>query len=170
MTCTDVSQESLNICKQKIPDASCIKVEPTEKKLPAGSEVFDLLLCIEVAPVIQEDWFIDEAYRVMNKNSTAILMCWNRLSLRGFFVLLKDSFRIKGKHDEGYYKRSYPEWKSKFETKGFKIIKETGFCWFPFSRESNSRFIPYFVALERMLGLRKIIRFSPWVILVAKKR
>jgi len=109
MTCTDVSQESLNICKQKIPDASCIKVEPADTVLPVNKEEFDLLLCIEVAPVIQEDWFIEEAYRVMTKDSTAVLMCWNRLSLRGLFVLLKDSFGIKGKHDEAYYKRSYPE-------------------------------------------------------------
>lgn len=167
--CTDVNQESLNILKQKIPYALCIKVEPTETKLPVNNNHVNFLLCIEVAPVINENWFIDEAYRVLTNNSITVLMCWNKLSARGLFYLIKELIGFKGRHSEDYYKRSYTEWKSKFILKGFTIIKEVGFCWFPFSRESNSPLIPFFTKIEKILGLRKIIRFSPWVVLIARK-
>jgi ubiquinone/menaquinone biosynthesis C-methylase UbiE len=170
MICTDVNQESLNACKEKIPDAECIKVNPTDVTLPVDSNTVKLLLCIEVPPVINEDWFINEADRVLKKEGIAVLVFWNILSLRGLFIKLKTVFRKINRDELVFYKRRYYEQKKIYKRMGFEIIKEVGYCWFPFSRNSNSKLIPFFVYIEKFLGLRKITFFSPWVVTIFKRK
>jgi hypothetical protein len=68
-----------------------------------------------------------------------------------------------------YYKIAYPIWRKKLCAKGFRMVHEEGCCWFPFRRASNSVFVPYFIWLEKVLGLRKLAAVSPWIVFIAQK-
>jgi SAM-dependent methyltransferase len=166
MTCTDIDEGILAICKQRIPTANCILVNPHDVQLPLASESVDLILCVEVNPVIQSSWFIDEAFRVLGNGKLVVGLSWNMLSLRGLFSHMVDLLR--NGHD--WYKTVYPFWRRKLRDVGFHILYEEGFCWFPFHRASDSVLVPFFVALEEKLGLRKLAAISPWILFVAQKQ
>jgi len=165
MTCTDVDDEVLRLCEKRIPTAKCILAAPNDRKIPCLSNSIDLLLCIEVAPVIQSDWFLGESFRVLRGNGVMICVFWNLLSLRGLFahtrVILSGTF--------DYYRLAYLSWKKRLLGAGFCTRHEEGYCWFPFRRDSNSSLVPYFTNLEQRLGLRKLSVLSPWVSFVAQK-
>lgn len=165
MICTDINDSALAICKRRIPTANCILVKPDEKNLPCESDSVDLLLCMEVAPVIQADWFISEAFRVLENDGIIVGVFWNLFSFRGLLAHTRSCFT--GNFD--FYKLSYNSWRMKLLSGGYSILFEEGCCWFPFGRASNSIFIPYFVCLEKWLGLRKLVSISPWVVFIAKK-
>lgn len=166
MVCLDVNDEVLKICKKRIPEATCILVKPTDNKIPYANDSVNLLLCVEVAPVIQSDWFINEAFRVLQNDGLIVGVFWNLLSFRGLFSHIKTSFA--GGFD--YYKIAYRSWKYDLSISGFRILHEEGYCWFPFSRASNSAFVPYFTRLEKKSGLRKLPDLSPWIAFIAQKR
>jgi hypothetical protein len=64
---------------------------------------------------------------------------------------------------------SYSKWKRRFLRAGFMMLHEEAFCWGPFSRESNSRFVRGFAKVERAVGLDRITRWGPWILFVARK-
>ena len=165
MTCTDVDEKALAACQERIPTANCILVKPDDRRLPCDSESVDMLLCIEVAPVIQSDWFASEAYRVLANDGVVVGVFWNLLSFRGFLAHARSS--LAGRFD--FYKRSYPAWRREFTSGGFSVVYEEGYCWFPFSRASDSKFVPAFVRIERWFRLRRLISVSPWIVFIAKK-
>jgi len=165
MICTDIDEQTLEICKKRISKANCILVHPNDTKIPCASGSVDLLLCIEVAPVIQTDWFINEAFRVLQNDGLVLGVFWNLLSFRGLFAHMTASFN--GNFD--YYKIVYPFWRKKLSKRGFVMLYEEGYCWFPFRRASNSVFVPYFTRIEKRLGLRKLTALSPWIVFIAQK-
>ena len=165
MTCTDINEKTLAICKERIPTANCILVKANDNTLPCESESLSLVLCIEVPPAIQAKWFPYETFRVLQKDGLIVGVFWNRFSLRGLIAHIKSIFT--GSFD--YYKFSYLFWKKRVQCGGFTFIHEEGYCWFPFSRTSNSAMVPFFVSLEGFLGLRKLPLISPWVVFVAQK-
>ena len=166
MICTDINEESLNRCKAKLPDALCILVDQNDTRIPCPPNSLNLLLCIEVAPVINSDWFIDEAFKALKNDGILIGVFWNFLSFRGMFGYIY-SYLTKGYN---YYKFSYPIWKKKVQKKGFVFLYEEGCCWFPFSRESNSPLIPFFTSFEKKMGLTKLIPISPWIVFIIQKK
>ena len=163
--CTDIDGKSLALCKKRMPTANCILVRPDENKLPCESGSVGLLLCIEVAPVIQADWFAGEAFRVLQNDGLLVGVFWNRLSLRGYFSHMRST--LKGDFD--WYKISYPLWRRMLLSSGYSLLYEEGYCWLPFGRASNSIFVPFFVRLEKYLGLRKLASISPWIVFIAQK-
>ena len=165
MTCTDIDEQSLDFCSKRIPAAECILVDPDDEGIPAESKSMGLLLCIGVPPVVQSDWFVPEAFRVLDNNGLMVCVFWNLLSIRGIYRHIKASLR----GDFDYYKFSYPFWRRKLRERGFSIIHEEGFCWFPFHIDSNSSLVPFFTLLEKRIGLRKLAALSPWIVLIAKK-
>lgn len=92
MTCIDIDQKPLNFCQKRIRDAQCILVSPNESRLPCG-EGMDLLLCLKVVEVIQSDWFIDEAFRVLNTGGLLVGVFYNLLSFRGLYYRLANALR-----------------------------------------------------------------------------
>ena len=164
MICTDIDEKTLAMCKERLPTASCILVRSDENKLPCESESIGLLLCIEVFPVINSDWFICEAFRVLQNGGLVVAVFLNLLSLRGLFVHTRSLFRgIR------YYKFSYPSWRKRLLSNGYSILYEEGFCWLPFSRASNSSLVPDLVHIEKWLGLRKLTLISPWIVFIIQK-
>lgn len=166
MVCTDVNEKVLKICQKRIPTANCILVNPDSTKIPCESNSLSLILCIEVAPVIQSDWFINEAFRTLKNNGLIVGVFWNLLSFRGLFVHLKDSISSRSE----WYNITYRFWKKDLLNKDFSILYEEGYCWFPFPRDSNSVFVPFFTQLEKRMRLHKLSTFSPWIAFIAQKK
>jgi len=165
MVCTDVSAEALSICRRRVPDATCILRGPEERTLPSPSGSVGLLLCIEVPPVMDSDWFVPESARVLQRGGLLVAVCWNLLSGRGLFCRARAALR----HDGDYYRTAYLTWRRSVKRSGFRVLREEGFCWFPYRRNSNSAFVRLATTLERRLGLRKLTPLSPWVVAVLQK-
>ena len=164
MICTDIDPKTLAICQQRIPTAHCICVDPDSQEFPCETSSVKLMLCVEVPTVLISDWFIEESFRCLQPAGVVLGVFLNRRSLRG---LLK---RWSPNRDHSsYYNSAYSQWRSKFVNRGFTMVHEEGICWFPFRRDSNSRFIPAAVSLERKLGLRRLTSISPWIVFVAQK-
>jgi SAM-dependent methyltransferase len=167
MTCIDVNEEALVACKHRIPSARCILADPRDHTLPLNSGSLSLILCIEVAPVIESDWFISEASRVLKTEGILVGVAWNRTSWRGLYAWLEG---LQGKTAKaGYYTRSYGAFRRELLDNGFLPVEEEGYCWEPFPRTSDSRLIPWFTGLGPLLGLNRVVGLSPWVGFVARK-
>ena len=165
LTCTDINPTVLDICRSRVPEAELYLVRPDDRTLPCDSESIDLLLCVEGDVVMQQDWILPEAIRVLRSGGLMVSVIWNRHSWRG---ILGHTVGTRTKKID-YYRFSYPEWRSRFQDAGFELIFQEGFCWFPFGRSSDSILVPVCTKLERLLGLRSIWTFSPWISLIARK-
>ena len=166
MICTDIDPDTLAICQKRIPQAKCILVGIEDETLPCESESLRLLLCVEVNLVIPSDWFISEAFRVLQDGGLIVGTFTNKLSLRGYFSNLVSL--MKG--ISASYTVTYPSWRNKFCSQGFKMVHQEGICWFPFSRDSNSPLIPILTQTEYYLGLRRLPSLSPIIVFLAQKR
>lgn len=167
MTCTDVDPASLETCQLRVPGARCVLVDRLASSLPCRDHSVSLLLCLEVFPVIDSDWFLHEANRVLANHGVLIGITLNRRSMRGLFVRLK---RYLNQTGHAHYSRSYTEWKQAAKHEGFTLRYERGYCWFPLGRASDSAWTPVFAAIERRLGLSQAVTLSPWVVFVAQKQ
>lgn len=165
MICSDINSQALTICQQRIPTATCILARPEDRTLPCADNSLGLLLCIEVPPLSYAEWFFREAVRTLEDDGVLVIVTWNALSLRGLFTRARE--RLFG--GLNFYRTTYPFWKDRVAVSGLRIVYEEGFCWFPFYRESNSRFVPYATAVEQRLGLRRLTTISPWVVAVLQK-
>lgn len=166
----EIDKKSLEICQRRLPNAKCLLVSTQNKHLPLPDNSADLLLTIEVIPVIHSDWFYEEAHRVLDKDGILVGVLHNKHSLRGFLFNLYRVFKDKPSEYNDSYRKSYRYYTELMEKTGLEILYDIGFCWFPFGRFSNSPFIPFFVFLERILKLNKILALSPWIAFIAKKR
>jgi SAM-dependent methyltransferase len=167
MTCIDVNPKTLAACQQKVPAARTVLTSSQDETIPCEPDSMNLLLCVEVAPVINSQWFLSDAKRVLRENGILLCVCWNRASLRGIVSRFKE--RLAPTSGTVFYRRSYSDWRKDLNRVGFEPIHEEGFCWAFFGRMSNSPFIPLFTKLERLLHLHSLTRFSPWVIVIARK-
>ena len=164
VTCTDVDADVLTLCGERLPEAQCVLVSPEDTTLPCGNGTISLLLCVEVHSVIDSDWFMGEARRVLRPNGIVVGVLLNRTSLRGLFVRAKRFLGVA----QNLYRWRYRDWHERMRQAGFQIQYTEGFCWFPLSRASNSVLTPVFAGIERALRLRRIRRCSPWVVFVAR--
>jgi SAM-dependent methyltransferase len=167
MTCTDIDPHALAICHQRVPTAHCVLVSSESTTLPCTSETINLLVCLEVFPVIESEWFPREAIRALAPGGVLVGVAQNAMSLRGVFVRARQFLTRDPKR---FYNLSYAELRQRLRTSGFDFILERGYCWFPLSRESNSALTALFIRLERLLRFDRQTAISPWVIFIAKKR
>jgi len=166
MTCTDVDAQTLKLCQSRLPEASCILVEPESERIPCETNSVKLLLCVEVPPVVKSRWFPQESQRVLTEGGLVVGVFFNLISWRG--LLAHATAPMRGSYD--FFELSYRAWKKKLCAKGFSMVQERGFCWFPFRRSSDSGLIPSFVRMERNLGLQNLPELSPWVVFIARKQ
>jgi SAM-dependent methyltransferase len=167
MTCTDLNPDVLNECHRKVPNANCILANATDRTIPCDSGSLSLLLCIEVAPVIESEWFVSEAARVLRDDGVLVGVACNKMSGRGLFIRAR--YKALGSKSGEFYQSSYHTFKRKLRRAYFNIVYEEGFCWGPFGRTSNSPLIPFFTRLERLLRLNRLITVSPWIAFIARK-
>ena len=165
MICTEVDGEALALCRQRLPDAQCVLVRPDDTTLPCPTNSIRLLVCIEVPPVIESDWFLPECARVLEDGGVVVGTFFNLISIRGFTLHLKAA--VAGGTD--YYRSAYAHWRKKLRAHHFCLHKEEGYCWLPFRRNSDSWLVPWGVRLEQNLRLGKLPFLSPWLTFVAQK-
>jgi ubiquinone/menaquinone biosynthesis C-methylase UbiE len=172
LICTDVKQSSLDICQQRVPAATCILANQNGSTLPCDTESMGLVLCIEVEQAIYADWFIDEAFRVLQKGGVVVGVFFNALSYKGLIYRIIPSFRARVRARNTYwygYPLSWPVWRKRLCERGFTLIQEEGYGWLPFRVNNNSVLVPVAAQIERYLGLRKLVSLSPMVVFIAKK-
>lgn len=160
--CTDVDEKVLRICQNRLPEARCILVKHTDTALPCSSNSLKMLVCIEVWQLGNQDWLFGEAQRVLEMGGLFVITCANRLSWRGLYSV------VRGVADK-WYPGTYLECKRKLRKRGFSVLRETGYAWFPFSRLSNSRWVPLCIRIEQFLCLRHLTTLSPWIAVIALK-
>ena len=147
--------------------ARCVVVDPRSTTLPCESGAMQLLLCIEVQPVVHSEWFLREAARALAPGGVMVAVYWNSLSLRG--AVAKRVSRLRARSPHPCYRQSYHRWRCALRDHGFRVLSERGLCWFPFGRGSDSRLVPFAVRLEHGLGLARLPALSPWVVVTAQR-
>ena len=170
VTSTDIDRESLDVCEHRVPSAKCLLVEPNATMLPAESGSLGLLLCYEVFTVVHERWFLDEVARVLAPGGVFVAVVSNRSSHRRF--LWEAANRGRPEEDINglpMYSRTYGSWRQQLRDNGFVTVAEEGFCWMPFSRQSDSHLVEPLNKVERILNLQHLPTLSPWVCAVMAK-
>ena len=162
MIATETNRQALQLCQERNPNVHCIHVREDVCTLPVDTASIDLLLCVEV-PVIDHDWFLWEASRVLKPGGIFVGSFMNLLSWRGIAANLKSKLSNK----QPFYTRSYFSFRRSLRRTGFQIRTGHGYCWAPFGRHSDSRLVPLATALEQGLGLRRCLVFSPWIAFTA---
>lgn len=134
-------------------------IQADARALPLKAGFADAVFSMEVVDYIPElDQVLNECSRISKKGSGLIFSFGNQSSL-------KSKIRnMQGKN----YMHSYKGAILDLNKTGYKIIRKKGFNWLPFNRTSENKLIPFLGKLERICGLRKIVRYSPWVLINAK--
>jgi SAM-dependent methyltransferase len=167
VTASDVDPDAVQSCAARNPAAQCVLVREDDRRLAADDRSVSLVLCIEVLPVVDSDWFLPEVRRVLVPRGRLVTIAWNGTSLRGKVANAVSRIRHGAPHP--FYGTPYRVWRQRLEDAGMRIDTVRGLCWFPFGRASDSRMVPVAAALEQRLGLSRLTAFSPWVLVTASR-
>lgn len=127
------------------------------RRVPLQGEVFDAVFMIEVLDYIPElETAFSECYSMLKHGGSLVVSFGNKSSLKSIFK-------------EKIYQHSYSQVLRRLNHAGFEIKKKIGYNWLPFSRISEIPFIPLLARIEKLFGLRRVCRFSPWVLVYAIK-
>jgi SAM-dependent methyltransferase len=155
--CVDVKEEAVELCRD-------------DSSFPVADSSVNLLLVYEVPPVTNSPWFASEAARVLEPGGMLVCTITNPASIRAAVyracTLVSASRRRWLITYEG---PTFQGVRRDLEEHGFNLLFKEGLGWAPFNRHSDSRLIPYFTWLEQVVGLRRLVRFSPLVVVVAGK-
>jgi SAM-dependent methyltransferase len=162
----DVVERLLAVCAWRIPDARLCLVSPTSTQLPATDASIRLLLAFEVPAVTQALWFPSEARRVLEPCGALVFTYHNPCSWRG--LIARPRFLLDPRRRGLSYRgSSYRRFRKQLRLQGFRLVHQEGIGWIPFTVRSDSSFVPPFAAIERALGMRRLVTFSPTVVGVA---
>lgn len=154
----DIEPTSLKRLKLKNKAVSIIQADG--RKIPLRANMLDAIFAIEVLDYIPElDQVIAECYRILKPNSSLFLTFGNKSSLKSKLRAMRGNL----------YRHSYREVAQSMQKTSFKVKRKMGYNWLPLGRMSENPMIPLLAALERIFGLRKAVRFSPWVMVQAEK-
>jgi ubiquinone/menaquinone biosynthesis C-methylase UbiE len=154
----DIDCYSLKRLKRKNRNVHIIQADA--RKLPIKNEVFDVIFMIEVLDYINElQTAFVECKRALKPSSSCFLSFGNKSSIKS---------KIKQTRGQAY-RHSYRNVVKCLNTSGFEIKKKTGYSWILFGRTSENKLLPVLAKFEKYIGLRKIPRFSPWVIVHVTK-
>ena len=159
VTSTEIGADKIAGCQANNPEANCVLVSPDDNRLPVDDNSMDMAVSIEVQ-VNDFDWFVPELRRVLRDGGIAVFTLNNRSSYRGCLA----NFKSWLKKDEVFYPRSYRNMCNQLAECGLEIIAANGFGWFPFGRFSNSSLVPLATKIENLMQLRRLVRWSPWVV------
>jgi SAM-dependent methyltransferase len=168
MTCLDVDGHALAVCQRNVPGATCVLNDADNNGIHLPSASAKLALCIEVIPLIEADWFVAEVHRILSRRGILVGVYINGRSLRGLAWRMKHRL-LNHYNGVQFYRSCYSAWKSRLLATGFELLHEESCCWGPFRRDSNSPFVPACARMERALGLHRVVKWSPWVVFIARK-
>ncbi|MEJ5326844.1 MAG: class I SAM-dependent methyltransferase [Candidatus Bathyarchaeia archaeon] len=154
----DLDLYALKRLRLKTQDVAVVLADA--RFIPLKNSVADNVIMIELLDYVENSEApISECARILKDAGAIFLSFGNKSSLKG---------RIKGFSGKSY-RYSYQDILRVLKAEKFKIVEKMGFNWLPFGRDSNNPAIYLFAKGERILGLRKLARFSPWVIIQAVK-
>ncbi len=154
----DIASYGLKRLKLKAKDASVIQADA--RKIPLKDEVFDAIFMIEVLDYIPEaEAALMECHRTLKSTASLVLSFGNKSSLKA------NLRQLRGKS----YMHSYGVVMRFLSQTGFTVKRKMGYSWLPVGRTSESRLVPFLAVIEKIFGLRRIPRLSPWVIVHAEK-
>jgi ubiquinone/menaquinone biosynthesis C-methylase UbiE len=154
----DIDSYSLKRLKAKNRQVNIIQADA--RKIPLKDGVLDVAFMVEVLDYIPElDISLIECNRTLKKDGVCVLSFGNKSSYKARLRKTSDKFYI---HSYGSVMRTMPK-------TGFRVKRKVGYSWLPFGRVSQSRFIPFLAWLEGAFGLRKLVRYSPWVMMYLVK-
>jgi ubiquinone/menaquinone biosynthesis C-methylase UbiE len=154
----DIDKYGLRRLKQKAGKNHAIQADA--RRIPVKDETFDAITMIEVLDYIPElDQAFEEAYRTLKPDAALIVSFGNRSSFKGKLR------QLSGKS----YQHAYGNVMGTLAKTGFVVKKKMGYNWLLFGRMSQNQFIPFLAKMERLVGLRRIPSWSPWVIVLAVK-
>ena len=155
----DIDSRSLKRLKLKTNQVNIIQADA--RKIPLIDGVLDVAFMIEVLDYIPElELALGECNRTLKDGGFCILSFGNKSSLKA---------KLRELHGKTYLHSYSNVMQSLFKT-GFTLKRKMGYSWLPFGRVSENRFIPVLAWAERIFGLRKVTRFSPWVIMYLVKQ
>jgi ubiquinone/menaquinone biosynthesis C-methylase UbiE len=150
----DIDIVSLRRLKQRTKQAAIVAADA--RKLPFKDGVFDAEFWIEVLDYIPEfEDALNECKRTLKPQSPSVLSFGNQSSFKA---------KIKGLKGKSYL-HSYRNAVQALLKTGFIVKAQLGYNWLPFGRISQNPIVPVLAWLEWVFGLRKIKRFSPWVMI-----
>ena len=154
----DIDSYGLKRLKLKNRGANIILADA--RKIPLREKVLDVAFMIEVLDYIAElETTLSECCNALKHGGSLILSFGNNSSLKSILR------RSRGRT----YQHSYRNVLHSLDKTGFKVKRKLGYNWLPFNRVSENPLIPLLVRIEKMLGLRRLCRFSPWVLVYAVK-
>jgi ubiquinone/menaquinone biosynthesis C-methylase UbiE len=154
----DVNSYPLKRLKLKTKQVNIIQADA--RHLPLKDEIFDVVFMIEVLDYIPElEQTLTECKRTLKPNASTILSFGNKSSLKAKLKALQ------GKS----YRHSYKETMRYLSKTGFAVKRKMGYSWLPFGRTSQSGLVSTIAGFEKIFGLRRVVRYSPWVIIHATK-
>ncbi len=150
----DINSYALKRLKLKNRQVNIIQADA--RFLPLRDELFDVVFMIEVLDYIPElEQALRDCRRTLKPHASCILSFGNKSSLKANLKAMQ------GKS----YRHSYKEAMQCVSNAGFLVKRKMGYSWLPFGRTSQSSLVPVLAGLERIFGLRRVVRFSPWVII-----
>jgi ubiquinone/menaquinone biosynthesis C-methylase UbiE len=154
----DIHSYGLKRLKLKTKRVNVIQADA--RRIPLKDETFDAIFMIEVLDYIPElGEALKECHRTLKSNAPVILSFGNKSSFKS---------KLRGLRGKSYRHSYGMVMRFLFKT-GFAVRKKTGYSWLPFGRTSESRFVPFLAAIEKLFALRRIPSLSPWVIVYAVK-
>jgi len=133
--------------------------------LPFLNEYFDCIMSIETWGFFADiPLFLSEAKRVLSARGKLMVTAENSGSYKN--ILRK----IVGGRDTAFYRQNFNEIKKMIQDAGFEIKTCFGYNWIPVGRASNSIIVPIFSFVEKILKLKYVSQYSPWVFIVAQKK
>lgn len=135
-------------------------VQADARHLPIRDAVFDVVFMVEVLDYIPElDQALGDCKRTLKLDSSCVLSFGNKSSLKA---------KLKAMQGKSY-RHSYGEVVRCLAQTGFTMKNKLGYSWLPFGRTSQSSFVGFLAGVEKIFGLRRIVRYSPWVIIHVTK-
>jgi SAM-dependent methyltransferase len=162
---TEVNADDL-AAMERHPSLSPVRVADYPS-LPFRTGSVDAIVALEVPAASDEHWFREECARVLRPGGDVVVSVHNAASYKGLWSRLRARSRSsRGLSWAGlYYQKSLPQHLDDWRQAGFEVQRSQGLYWAPFSRQSDSPWVTAASIFERALGLRRLGRWSPWVLL-----
>jgi ubiquinone/menaquinone biosynthesis C-methylase UbiE len=154
----DLDSYALKRLRLKNRDINIVQADA--KYLPLKDAVFDIVFMVEVLDYIPElDQALGDCKRTLKPDSSCVLSFGNKSSLKA---------KLKAMQGKSY-RHSYRDVVRSLAETGFDVKNKLGYSWLPFGRTSQSSLVGFLAGVEKIFGLRRIVRYSPWVIIHVTK-
>ncbi len=165
LSIVDISEDALRLLRQRSP--ASISTHCGDFLTQTFNNPFDLVVGIEsiqyFTSVTLEELFA-RVHSVLRPGGRFVFTELNSHSWRYALRELRRSSR-----ETKYNVAGAGGYRKALQNAGFELLSMEGFMWMPLTVSSNSRGVPLFESIERVLGLSHWIGQSPWLLVAARR-